>query len=1337
MRRTSLLAILFLSLSCLSARAQMARLYSAAERLPGVTINAISQDTEGFIWISTESGLVRFDGNEFITFQSEIGNPQSLLSDRVTQVHQDMHGQLWVATASGLQRFCPEDRTFVTFPLEPEAGTHLRYHLTSLEEVAVSDDESLLYVAVSGNRYPFVINTRTLTLDLDRAQRLRELAPSRIRNFFKDSAGRLWLSGEGFGTVIVDGNTLLPEEGITFSPELEKQRESILILQMAEDPATGKTLLCTADHGLLIYESDSGVVRRTKGEPAVRIHPNTAILLQDHFLIGTEGRGLKTLDTRTEMLSDATFPNLPYNTSSWKIHSLAEDNQGNLWIGAYLTGVLVIPKQAYGFEYKRFSMTGADGDISGCVSCTVKGPDGTLWVGTDGSGLFRVSPDGKTERLFAGNSGLGNNSVLSLCFDKRGTLWVGTSGKGLLSYTQNGGFSSFRDAGNYPPKRANFLQYDEKRDLLYVGTHGAGLVVIDARNEKVLQVLSNGNIRYVSALHFDRNSDRLWVGGSYVLFRYNPDRQELSPLVATNDVMAERVNCLGRWGQELWVGTGKGLVRYHLDTQETKEYTVNEGLSSNLIQGILLCENGDAWVSTSGGLNLIERQNGQIHRFYAYDGLQSDQFYRGAAYQDADGKAYFGGVGGLSTFFPATFSCRNHPMPPLSLSRFSIMNEPVDFVPDNAGRKPFTVPSDGHYFSIGFSVLEYTNPKKVRYQYRMDGFDNNWREDDGNSRSAVYTNLPPGRYTFRVKASFDGEPDNFSVSELPVVVGYPWYLRWWAFLCYGILAFGATTLLLHQYRQQKEHAIQELQLKTVSNLAHEIRTPIGLISSPLKKIRDQEPLEERRETYNLILQNCQRVNSIINQLVDVRRLDEGKIRFLFSEVDLVPLVQNAIQSFSIQAREKNVTVRFLHHDRSVPLWIDAAHFDKIIYNLLSNAFKFTPENGRVTVSLGETEQNHGRLSGAIQEIRTLSVFNSGSSVSRKDLPRIFDRYFQAGNAQGGSGVGLHFCKALVEAHKGKLSAENVPDGMLFQVILPCGDAHIPPELRKGSSSGFRPIPAVSDNSQTAGDRKRIVVVDDDEQICRYVESELSQKYDVHSFLHAEPAWKYILKAVPDIVVTDMLMPGLSGEELCRRIKENPETRFTSVIVLSGCADEDVQAAANKSGAARYLTKPLSMELLESGIEQLLAEKDAYRKADNEVVFDFSSVRVRSASDHLAATVLDTLRKNFENSDYTVDQLSRDVGISRVHLNRRLQELMHTSPSQLLREIRLRQAAYLLCNNRISVSEAAYKVGFSSQTYFSTCFRNRFGMTPSEFVTCYADAEPATRLGELFKFPLEP
>ena len=1314
------------------AGAQMARLYSASSSLPSVSINAISQDADGYIWISSEGGLARFDGNEFVSFQSEGDQFYTLRSDRVYQTLQDVRGRIWVSTSSALHMFRPETGDFETFVLEPDALPGTRHHISSMVEVPVSENESLLYVAVSGDGGLFVINTRTMEVDMDRRNTLRPQVTSRSRYLFKDSRGRLWIAFGGGGLAVTDGvNPGLLEEP-SWAPDLQPVKDAISVQFMAEDPSSGRILICAVDQGLLLYDPDLGMIRRTRAKYDPSVFPNVAIYSGGRFLVGTEDHGLKTFDPEKEILVDASFPNLPYRLDTWKIRSLAEDRQGNLWVGAYMTGVLVIPKPAYGFTYQDFSATGAAGDNTGCITGVVRASDGTLWACSDGSGLYRLNPDGTRDRFDAGNSRLGTDIVASLCYDKRGKLWIGTYGKGLMSYTAGEGFRTFADAQHFPSRRISYIRYDAVTDHLFIGTSGAGLVVVDALREQVLQTVSNENMRYVSALEFDAQERRLWVGCTYVLFYYDVDTDELNPLLTENSVMRERVNCLGKRGQELWVGTGKGLVRYRLDTRDVRVFTVQDGLSSNQTQGLQICDNGDVWVSTSNGLNLIWEGEGPVHRFFDYDGIQGNQFNRGAVYRDAEGTVYFGGVDGLTSFHPDSFCLQNHPMPPVTLSRFSVNSQPVELVSDRKRGRVLRVPPDGHYFSIGFSVLEYTNPQKVQYEYRLEGFDKGWRQVMGPIRWALYTNLRPGRYTFRVRASFDGEPDNVSESSLPVVILRPWYRRGWAYLFYALVALMVINFIIGMIRQRKQNEIQALKLKTVSDLAHEIRTPIGLVSSPLKKLRDQEPEGDRRDSYDLMLQSCRRIDSIINQLLDVRRLDEGKVNFRFTKMDLVPIIQSAVQSFAIQAREKRVNVQFIHGRKGAYAWIDPAHFDKIVYNLLSNAFKYTPEGGRVAVTLGEPEPNEGVLAGNISEVRTLSVFNSGSSVSRKELPRLFDRYYQASNAKEGSGVGLNLAKTLVEAHDGKISAENAGDGMVFKVVLPCGNAHIPADRLK--ETAYPPVRTEHENPPAAGaDLRRIVVVDDDEQIGRYIQSELSAKYAVYVFQNGETAWKHILKTAPDVVVSDLLMPGLDGEELCRRIKETPETQFTSVIILSACTDEDVQAAANKAGAARYLTKPLSMDLLESSIAQLISEKDAYRKSSG-VVFDFSSVRMNTASDHLVNAVLEAVRRNYENSEYSVDQLSRDVGVSRVHLNRRLQELMATSPSTLIREIRLRQAAYLLSSRGATVSEVAYKVGFSSQTYFSTSFRKRFDMTPTEFVASYADVDSPDKFDRLFKFP---
>ena len=1320
---------------CEPATAQMARLYSASSRIPSASVNAIFQDAEGYIWICSESGLARYDGNEVLEFHSDSRDSFSLRSDQVTQIIQDMRGQLWVGSASALQTYDPADRTFHTVDLQPGAPSNKRFHVGGLEEVRISDEESLLYVGVSG-RGIYIVNTRTRELDEARMAALPANVKRKGRSIFKDREDRVWIMYDSGGFAVTDGRTTRLSDDFAWPPDLAAHRKDIRIGSMAEALPSGKILMCTSGDGLLIYDPDKDLIRRVIDPSSESAHSNVVLFTDGRFLVGTENYGLKMVDAETETCTEAVFPNLPFNTSSWKVHSLAEDNQGNIWVGTYLTGILVIPRQTYGFEYRCFSETGAVGDNTGCVSCVIKDRDGSLWVGTDGSGVFRVTPDGKTVHFNADNSRLGSNSILSLGIDKRGKLWVSTYEDGLATYTPAQGFRPILDAKSFPSERASYIQYDQARDRMYIGTFGAGLVVVDAATESVLQTISNGHIRYVSALCYDQETDQLWVGGSYELFHYDPALDELNPLPADQiDILQERVSSIAKKGPELWVGTSKGLVCYRLDTEEARVFTVEDGLSSNQTQGISLCDNGDVWVSTSRGLNLIESGKGPIVNYYDFDGLQGNQFYRGSVYQDEEGTVYFGGIGGLTSFKAAEFRRQNHPMPQISLSRFRIMGKPADPTPDRQGSRTLVIPPDGLSFSIGFSVLEYTNPQKVIYQYRMEGFDERWRRS-GQARTVSYTKLPPGRYMFRVKASFDGEPDNFSTCSLPVLVRPPWFLRWWAFLGYAGILLLAAWFVAGLLRQRRKQEIQELKLRTVANLAHDIRTPIGLVSSPLKKLRDRTPDGELKDTYNLMLTNCQRVNTIINQLIDVRRLDEGNVVFHFTKADLVPVIRDAVDAFGMQAREKHVKLEFRHGKKIPETWIDPAHFDKILFNLLSNAIKYTPEGGRITVTLGEPEINAGVLTGNIRETCTLSVFNSGSRVSSRELPRLFDRFYQAGNAKEGNGIGLNLSKAIAEAHYGRLAAENRPDGIVFELILPCGSAHLSPEQIR-SESGILPKKVRTDAGPKECDRRRIVFVDDDQQLCRYVQAELSGKYDIDVFNNGESAWKRIMKTTPDLVVTDLMMPGMRGDELCRRIKDNPDTRLTSVIILSARTDEEIQTDANKSGAARYLTKPLSMDLLESSMEQLLAEKDAYRKSSSDsIVFDFSSIRLNSASDTLIANVLDAIKRHYEDSEYSVDRLSVDVGLSRVHLNRRLQALMHVSPSTLIKEIRLRQAAYLLCSREVSVSEVAYKVGFSSQTYFSTSFKDRFGMPPKGFISRYGDPADSDKLNELFRVPLD-
>ena len=1353
----SVLTTLLIFALLIPARAQMARLYTSNSGLPSSQVHRIYQDSRGFIWISSENGLSRFDGMDFTTFRFSRDKADGLASDLVPAVFEDSRGVLWVGTSRGLQTFDPDNSSFHLVDVNGAPETASPY-VSDILEFKTGSESSEVWVATSSQGV-YILDTETHAMKDDRRELLGSNLPTAFMNrMFLDSAGRVWLAGETGGLTVVDGATLRRMD-ITID-------EGIFVRSFAEDPATGNVLIGTMS-GLFIYEAAAGQIRPSadpdaRSCEAVSLLPNQANQRagEKTYIVGTESQGLHVYDLAADRVREASLSRIPYDMSRWKIHALTEDNQGNVWVGAFQTGVLVVPRSMYGFDYLSVGPSGMYGQQHACATSIVRNPtDGSLWVGTDGGGILRVGKDGGRTFFTAANSGLTNDSVMALAFDAHGTLWAATYLDGLFTYTPSTGFRPFADQESIGSRNVVSLAYDAGKDILYAGTYGAGFAIISPASRKVEQTIVQDLIKWVSALMIDKEGT-LWLGTFNGPLCYNHELGKLLSYDVGNEVIQARVYCFCEAENGVvWIGTGEGLAACDRVRGTTRFYTEADGLPNNVIAAIREAGDGTLWISTAYGLSHLNPHNGNFTNYYVYDGLQGNEFHFGAAARDADGQLLFGGIGGVTLFYPQVVSQKPHAVPPVAFSRLTVQNKEVDY---NASREVnildkhiteatrIDLPYKQNTFSLEFAVLEYTNPRKIRYAYRLDHFDADWHSAS-TARIATYTNLPSGRYTLTVKAYFDGNEDAFSSRSIRIRVRPPWYLSAWAFLGY-ILLLAAGILLLREYlrrrashkKERKASEIKDLKLQMFTNISHEIRTPLTLLMSPLKQMREAEEDPHKKGQYNLMYRNSLRILRLVNQLMDMRKVDEGKMQLHFLETDVVYFIRDIMQSFDDMAVSRNIDLT-LEPARTVEnLWIDQGNFDKIVFNLLSNAFKHTPDGGKITIGVSAPKKNPGILPEGIDEFVRMDITNSGSRLEAGDQDKIFERFFQSHvlDAKVGSGVGLSLTKMLVELHHGTIEAYNTSSGVRFSVYIPVGCDHLS-ELEMSKTSHHKDLytkyptsddltrstedlaftPASDASDEEVKSRRHLVIVDDDSEIRDYLLNEFRGKYNVKTFPDAASAWADISVHVPDVVVTDFKMEGMDGIELCEKIKHNPSTNHIPVIILTSSVDEVTQQRSVDSGADRFLSKPLSIDLLKGSIANILHTRETLRtKYTGSVTYDYTDVKV-AAPGALQDRVAEVIKKNLDNSDFGVDDLSREVGMSRVHLNRKLKEVAGISPSNLIKSTRMKQAAYLLVHDKVNISEVAYRVGFSTPSYFSSSFRDYFGMTPKEFVAKYIKEDP--------------
>jgi ligand-binding sensor domain-containing protein/signal transduction histidine kinase/DNA-binding response OmpR family regulator len=1355
------LLYLIVGIICLSiapfsnSEAQISRFYTSSNSgLSNSQINQIYQDKKGFIWIATEDGLNCFDGMKFSTFLHNPKDINSIKSNYVQTLFEDDCNNFWIGTVSGLQRYDRTTNRFQDFPLyDITSHVVLKPHITAI----INNDRDNIFVATAGHSF-YRINKHTLKVSFDNNITANNTPSAFIRSGFQDSHYNLWLGTE------TEGCLLFRQEKGTYK-YINQWCKGKYITAIIEDPVSRKVLMGSLNRGIFIYDLTIGTVREAQTEDA----RNCAVksLMRDskgRIWIGTNDRGLLLFDAKQECFVPIPRENNDRSNSSWHVSALMEDKQGNIWAGLYQKGIYFIPNYVNKFDYYSFSSSESV-DNNSCILSILIDKDGGMWVGTDGSGLFyRPKGQNSTINYNKNNSSLRDNSITSLYQDHKGTIWIGTMINGLYVCDGARHIQQFSKQADIASNKIMSLNGDATGNI-WVGTYDGGLNKIDANTGAVtLYKNTRGNSpnnelsnNWINTIATDRNENLLvgtlkglnTIDKNGLLHYYNnvkglPENTKIYSLCEDSNRI-------------LWIGTNSGLISFNRANGKTELYTVANGLPNNVINALAEDNSKNLWISTNHGLAKFSLTSKTIVSFYSYDGLQSNEFRRGAFFKANDGKLYFGGINGVTAFNPKEI-CHSRKVPDVYITNFYVFNKSVNI--GQASSKEVQLDKaiscsheiklshNANVFSIEFVALEFTHPQSITYKYKMEGFDKEWKETGADNRLVTYTNLPHGTYVFKVKAYNSDMEGSESQTELTIIILPPWWERWWAYLLYFIILAIIGVQIYQQLKKkwddqrlqvEREHSeqIKEAKLRFFTNISHEIRTPITLIMSPLEKLRTEETDGHKKEIYNLMYRNSARILRLINQLMDMRKIDNKQMKLHFQETDIVFFVKDIMRSFDYLAQNKQIDFLFNCDDKHVIAWVDQSNFDKILFNILSNAFKFTPDGGKITVRL--TTGKDLNTETVLKDYFEISIHDTGTGIKKEAIDKIYDRFFQDNGQQEnlGSGIGLHLTKQLVELHHGTISVENEAIGCAFHVRLPLTSKHLTEdELQKNRQADLYPHPAtlshdqdritLLENNETDALRKirskpTIVIVDDDKDLLSYLRIELSDNFNVESFDSSKAAWNAITQLLPDVVVSDIVMPEMDGNELCRKIKTNTNTNHIPIILLSSMTKDDDILEGLESGADVYLTKPFNIDILRRNIAQVIGTRQAIKnKYLQPIDYDYERLKINSADKRLLSKTIEVIKANIEDSDFSVEKLSEEVGLSRVHLNRKLKELVNTSPSEMIRSIRLKQAAFLLVNNTVNISEVAYKVGFSSHSYFTNSFHDFFGMKPSEFVEKYKD-----------------
>ena len=1353
------LIVLLLCLVVLPLAAQTGKFYSTNNELSSSLINQIFQDKRGFIWIATEYGLNRFDGLRFSNYKHVSGNSTSIKNNYVRTLFEDSRQNLLVGCIDGLMKYDSETDTFREIPMI-RAGKRVFPHITQMQKLHNGE----IWVVTTGQGIFRLDEEKQQAESIDAI--MRQVNYNFQSNLYEDSHYNIWIGTEGHGLICYLPDT--QEVRVFRYPVINDNYVSAI----GEDKY-GNLFIGTQKHGLSRYERDQNpfVPVPYMGGEELSIYCLT--LVDDRLLIGTDGQGLKTYNRMTGKIEDYSINSAPLDFSEGKIHTIMEDRDKNLWVGLFQKGIVLMPKQENPFEYYGNKSIHYNPIGQGCVMSIYQDSNRHLWVGADNEGIFELDAEGRRLRHYqpGNNPRSMANTIMCMYEDTNGDFWLGSYTRGLAKLNRRTGECE------YPLPVDNekiFSITEDRHKNLYIATFGSGFYQYnlvtkelkhyesskDETGDLTRNELANDWVNYI----FCDSEGMIWLGHYKGISCFNPVNESFINYRKVNTLVEDRVGYVVQEDHagNIWAGTTDGLYCFNKKTDELTCFTVADGLPNNVICGICEDEEHNMWISTYMGICKYDAKTGRYINYYAGDGLQGNEFTHGAFYKDEAGKVYFGGINGITYFQPSSIESVLKDTK-VWITDFSIFNQPVrkntrsgrhtviyTSVPD---ANMFQLAHYDNTFSIVFSTLQYNNPEQISYQYKIEELSNQWLSTEPGVNRVTYNNLLPGKYTFHVRALSHGNLSE--IRTVKILITPPWYEMWWAYCIYaflfGLLVLGIVNYILSRMRHRREimkreHAEQlnEAKLQFFINISHEIRTPMTLIINPLEKLLAEKKGGEVQKTYLMIYRNAQRILRLINQLMDIRKLDKGQMFMKFRETDMVGFIDDVMLTFDYMARKKKIHFSFEHVMPQLKVWVDMNNFDKILMNIFSNAFKYTPEQGEITVILS-TGRDSTRCD-PLKEYFEITVTDNGIGLDREKIERIFERFYQIDNdvtkSNFGTGIGLHLSRSLVELHHGIILAENREDapGSRFIIRMPLGSAHLRTDELEDVEAVITPHTVLvkpektdleeafeeeeDEESKKAGkskNRMRILIVEDEEEILSYLKEELEGDYRIMTRKNGREAYDTILADTPDLVISDIMMPEMDGLSLCRKIKQNTNVNHVPVILLTAKSKPEDTMEGMATGADAYMVKPFNTELLKSTIANLIANRKLLKSKFSGAQQQEDKVQklsMKSADEILMSKIMKVINENLSNPDLNVEMLAANVGLSRVHVHRKLKELTNLSARDFIKNIRLQQAAALLKEKKLTVSEVAYATGYTNLSHFSSSFKEVHGMSPKEYMLAH-------------------
>jgi signal transduction histidine kinase/ligand-binding sensor domain-containing protein/DNA-binding response OmpR family regulator len=1334
---------------------------------------SIVQDKKGFIWIGTNgAGLYRYDGINYVVYESSWKNPKSINSNLIYVNYVDSQNKLWIGTEEGLCLYNRDLNSFETINLK----TILKVGSNDLVTVRSLIEDSAGNLLVGTEQYGLLkLNLKTFNVTIVESD-IPMNKDLFIRSLAKNKQGKVFVA-TNFGLKYFDDKRNIIEH-LVFVDNNNSKSKITDSLESLFFESNGNLWIGTTDKGL-IKVVKSSIEYQKKDFPITNKRIFSIVAIDEkNILCATENDGLFLINNSGLVLKRYLPNKFEKNgLKSNSIWSLLKDRDNRIWLGYYNKGVCIFDKLSGQFNSIESLLNNANSLQTSSVTSIAKDHLGNLWIAMEGGGVDVFDP--KTKQITHINnqdnsfvSGLKSNNVQEVFFDSKQNLWLAVWNEGIFFLKK--GTNTFV---NYSTKNTKGLSSDrifsiaeDSKGNIWIATYLKGLCYFDSSknaffecNSKPFQdhLLTSSFVRKV----FVDSDDTIWLGTTKGLFAVHKTENTFSVFSIKNKTSRglnnNRNTILSIFESKnklIWVGTdGSGLFNYNKKTKKISWFNDNKSFQEKSICSIVEDNYGSIWVSGRSGITKLDLKNNKFYNFNTEDGLLSNDFNNNSVLKDEKGTIYFGNYEGVNYFDPNQMS-KNTKQPLLYFNDLKIFNTSV--VPGKedsplekviSETKSITLNHNQSVFTIEYIGINYSYPGKNEYAYYLEGFENKWNYV-GNIRTATYTNLAPGDYVFRVKSAERGGSWSKKPLELKITILAPWWSTNYAYFIYLLISVMGVyyTSIYFQNKFKAKQAINlerdkriqteklnNKKLQFFTNISHEFRTPLTLIINPLEDLLKNNTYDLKKEVLDklyVIHKSSDRLSRLINELMDFRKLQFNQVQLQVQEVEVISFTKDILSHFEEEATFRKIELSFSSSLIKLNDWIDPKMLEKIIFNILSNAFKVTPDYGNIKVRIKENSKLvYFPLINSDKDVKSyeIAIEDTGSGMDKKELKKIFERFYQVNNLNktyyGSTGIGLEVVKEFIELNKGKIEVESeVGEGTTFKIIFPLGkDFFAADEFAKETIetkldlvNSFRPQEEnefknkLNDNENKLERIHTILIVEDNSDLRSYLKEELKKEYKVIVAEDGQKGYDLAVQKLPDLILTDVIMPVINGLELCKKIKGNIKTSHIPLLMLSAKALIKDRLEGIDSGADLYLSKPFNMDILKSSLAQLINSRQIMFNKFYDGITKKAQQTTTSIDVDFMQKTLNYIHENISDPELSVELLASIVFLSRSQLYRKIKTLTGVSVNEFIRNVRLEKAKQLIELGNDNINEISYKVGFSTPSYFTKCFKLKFGHLPT-------------------------